>query len=103
MVLEFEQAKQKIAELLESYMGIPAVQVLSDAPFTSLHKDFDSLSFLELQLLIEKEYSFEFEEDVKNPIVKLPTNASELANELIRQQQLHFAKTAKSSAVVATA
>lgn len=71
--------RQRIADLLHQEMGIEPNLVLSDAPFTELHKDFDSLSFLELQLLLEKAYGVELEEPASPDPALLPKNCTELA------------------------
>jgi hypothetical protein len=63
-----------------------------------LHKDFDSLSFLEIQLLLEKEYGFEFEENADPRQFKMPLNATELAQTLILQHQRHLERINNSSA-----
>ena len=90
--LDIQSVRQKIAELIHDFMGIPVENVLEDIPFTELHKDFDSLTMLEVQLLLEKEYNFEFEIDLHNKNAKLPSNATELAQELIKQYSQYLVK-----------
>jgi len=90
--LDIQSVRQKIAELIHDFMDIPVENVLEDTPFTELHKDFDSLTMLEVQLLLEKEYGFEFEIDMHNKNAKLPSNATELAQELIKQHSQYLLK-----------
>ena len=76
-----------IASLLQEHMGIDPDLALQDTLFTELHKDFDSLSLLELQLLLEKEFDMEF--DGLDRTAKMPTNVSEMADFLIREHSLY--------------
>jgi acyl carrier protein len=90
--LELEPIRQKIAELIHDNLDITVEMVLMDTPFTELHKDFDSLTLLELQLLLEKEYSFEFQIDFQDKTAKMPRNATDLAIELIKQHAAHLVR-----------
>jgi acyl carrier protein len=74
-----------IALLLHEQMGIDRELALQDKPFIELHKDFDSLSFMELQLLLEKEYKTELEEPASHDPALLPKNCTELAQSLLLQ------------------
>jgi acyl carrier protein len=97
--LELESVRQKIAELIHDNLDITVEKVLEDTPFKELHKDFDSLTFLEVQLLLEKEYGFEFQIDFQDKNAKIPKNATELATELIKQHAAHLVREkAKSEA-----
>jgi acyl carrier protein len=87
--IELQSVRQKIAELIHDNLDIPVDKVLEDTPFPELHKDFDSLTLLEVQLLLEKAYGFEFEINLHDKYSKLPNNATELALELIRQHAQH--------------
>jgi acyl carrier protein len=93
--LELESVRQKIAEIIHDNLDITVEKVLEDTPFKELHKDFDSLTFLEVQLLLEKEYGFEFQVDFYDKAAKIPTNATELAQELIKQHAAHLVKEQK--------
>jgi acyl carrier protein len=90
--LDLPSVRQKIAELINDNLDIEIGKVLSDTDFRDLHKDFDSLTFLELQLLLEKEYGFEFQIDFHDKTAKIPINATELATELIRQHAAHLVR-----------
>ena len=90
--LELESIRQKIAELIHDNLDITVEMVLEDTPFTELHKDFDSLTLLELQLLLEKEYGFEFQIDFQDKTAKMPRNATDLAIELIKQHAAHLVR-----------
>lgn len=101
-----EAVRLKIAELLADKMDIAQDRTLVDLPFKELHADFDSLSMLEMQLLLEEAYGFEFEFDHHKLAAAqngadlaydkggLPATASELALELIRQHQNHAQRLA---------
>jgi len=89
--IALQSVRQKIAELIHDNLDIPVDKVLEDIPFPELHKDFDSLTLLEVQLLLEKAYGFEFEINLHDKYSKLPNNATELAQEqeLIRKHARH--------------
>ena len=78
-------------------MDIDPALALQDTLFTELHKDFDSLSLLELQLLLEKEFDMEF--DGLDRTAKMPTNVSEMADALIREHALYQQRQVKKQAV----
>lgn len=87
MELIKDNVRDRIASLLKEHMGIDPVLALQDTLFTKLHKDFDSLSLLELQLLLEKEFNMEF--DGLDRTAKMPTNVSEMADALVREHSLY--------------
>ncbi len=97
--IDFEHVKQTIARLIEQHMDVAASNVLADTPFLELHKDFDSLTMLELQLLLEKEYDMEFDNDAHNRNEKLPANVTELARVVITQHDAYRAKQARQAAL----
>lgn len=74
-------------------MDIDPALALQDTLFTELHKDFDSLSLLELQLLLEKEFDMEF--DGLDRTAQIPTNVSEMADALIREHTLYQQRQVK--------
>jgi acyl carrier protein len=76
------QIRATVARLLHEQMGIDPELALQDTPFIELHKDFDSLSFMELQLLLEKEYKTELEESASHDPALLPKTCTELAQAL---------------------
>jgi acyl carrier protein len=84
-----QSVRQKIAELIHDNLDITVDRVLEDIPFPELHKDFDSLAMLEVQMLLETAYGFEFETNLHDKNTKLPNNATELALEVIRQHAQH--------------
>lgn len=90
--LDIQTVRQKIAEKIHEHMEISIENILTDIPFIELHKDFDSLTMLEVQLLLETEYGFEFEIDRHSMAAKIPSNATELAQELIKQHTRHCIK-----------
>jgi acyl carrier protein len=73
----------KIAELIGHHLGVDEKLVLDGIPFLELHSDFDSLTFIEIQLMLEEEYKFEFNRNAMDKGGKLPSNALELADVLI--------------------
>jgi acyl carrier protein len=87
MELIKNNVRTRIAALLQEHMDIDPDLALLDTLFTDLHKDFDSLSLLELQLLLEKEFDMEF--DGMDHTAQLPTNVSEMADALIREHSLY--------------
>lgn len=97
--IDFQQARQTIARLIEEHMGVPTDKVMADTPFLELHKDFDSLTMLELQLLLEKEYDMEFDNDAHSRQDKLPVNVTELAHVLISQHTAYRLKQARALAI----
>lgn len=107
MELHKDNVRMRIASLLQEHMDIDPAMALQDTLFTELHKDFDSLSLLELQLLLEKEFDMEF--DGFDRTEKMPTNVSEMADALIRehgryqqrQAKKHIAQSGESSKSVA--
>lgn len=97
--IDFQQARQTIARLIEVHMGVPTDKVMADTPFLELHKDFDSLTMLELQLLLEKEYDMEFDNDAHSRQDKLPANVTELAQVLTVQHAAYRLKQARTLAI----
>lgn len=76
-------------------MDIDPALALQDTVFSELHKDFDSLALLELQLLLEKEFCMEFDGFDRN--AKIPSNVSEMADALMREyEQYHLRQTKKT-------
>lgn len=76
----FDGVRRKVASLLFNRMGIPEEKSLRDIPLKDLCPDFDSLSLLEIQLLLEKEYEFEFPIDSPPPKALLRSTTRELVN-----------------------
>jgi acyl carrier protein len=98
-VLALQQARETIARLIEEHMGIDAVRVLEDIPFAELHKDFDSLTMLELQLLLEKEYGVEFDLESGPGQHSVPKNATELAEAILSQCAQHREREARKASL----
>jgi len=96
--ISVQQARETITRLLEEYMGVEATTVLQDTPFVELHKEFDSLSMLELQLLLEKAHDMEFDSGAQGQNGKLPTNVTELAEVLVKQHAVYHARKARKLA-----
>ncbi len=96
-MLQKEDVRKSIATLLRQHMDIDPALALQDVVFSELHKDFDSLALLELQLLLEKEFSMEFDGFDHN--AKIPTNVSEMADALMREyEQYHLRQVKKNPA-----
>jgi acyl carrier protein len=95
MTLDKDYVRIRIAALLEEHMDINPTSALEDTAFTELHKDFDSLALLELQLLLEKEFSMEF--DGFDRTAKIPTNLTEMADALIREYEQYQLRQAKKN------
>jgi acyl carrier protein len=73
-------------------MGIEQHRTLADTSFMDLHEEFDSLSMMELQLLLEDKLHFELDFKMHSKLTVLPTNATELAHEVLRQHSAHIAE-----------
>ena len=95
MALDKENVRTRIATLLQEHMDIDPTLALQDTLFNELHKDFDSLALLELQLLLEKEFDMEFDGFDRN--AKIPTNVSEMADALIREYEQYHLRQAKKN------
>ncbi len=95
MTLDKDYVRIRIASLLEEHMDVNPTSALEDTAFTELHKDFDSLALLELQLLLEKEFSMEF--DGFDRTAKIPNNLSEMADALIREYEQYQLRQAKKN------
>jgi len=100
MTLNKADVRTRIAALLKENMDIDPALALQDTVFTELHKDFDSLALLELQLLLEKEFSMEFDGFDRN--AKMPSNVSEMADALIREYERYHQRQAKKKAAPAS-
>lgn len=99
-ILKIDEVRNAIADMLFDLMDIDRQLALQDTPFSELHKDFDSLTFAELQFMLEDRFKMEFSNDDKNAIV--PVNVTELAEILIAQyvvyhDSLREAQEAKDS------
>jgi acyl carrier protein len=91
----------EIATILERHLGVDASQVLAGTAFLDLHSDFDSLTFVEVQLMLEEKYDFEFDRGAMQSLDKLPKNAVELAVIVVEQhnsykQAIHAKAVAKA-------
>ena len=95
MLLIKDNVRIQIASLLKEHMDIDPVLALQDTVFSELHKDFDSLALLELQLLLEKEFDMEFDGFDRN--AKIPTNVSEMADALMREYEQYQLRQAKKN------
>ena len=86
-----QSERPKIAELVHDNLDITVDRVLEDTLFPEQHNVFDSPTLLEMQLLLETAYGFEFEINLHDKNSQLPNNATELALELelIRQHAQH--------------
>ncbi len=96
MTLDKVDVCNRIAALLHEQMDIDPELALQGIVFTELHRDFDSLALLELQLLLEKEFSMEFDGFDSN--AKLPTNVNEMADVLMRSHAQYQQRQSKSNA-----
>lgn len=92
-IANLSQVRETIARILVEYMGVDLKAALNDTPFVELHKDFDSLSMLELQLLLEKEYNVEFNVEVHGGLKgELPKNVTEFALLLFDKYSEHHSR-----------
>jgi acyl carrier protein len=82
-------------------MGIEPHRTLSDTPFMDLHDEFDSLSMMELQLLLEEKLHFELDFKMHSKHTVLPTNVTEMAQEVLRQYTAHMDELRASAALAA--
>lgn len=73
-------------------MGVGSKAALSGTPFVELHKDFDFLSMLELQLLLEKEYNVDFNVEVQDGLEGELLNVTELALLLLDKYSEHHSR-----------
>jgi acyl carrier protein len=99
LILSLEEVRQKIAEILHAQMDIAPHRTLSDTPFLALNDEFDSLSMMELQLLLEEKLHFELDFKMHSKLTVLPSNATELAQEVLRQHAACMATLADSGAL----
>lgn len=79
----FDGVRRRVARLLFECMGIPEEKSLDDLPLERLDPNFDSLSLLEIQLLLEKDYQFEFQHESRARRLRLDSTVSELARQAI--------------------
>lgn len=82
-MIELDEVRQTIARLIQKQVDIPIAKVLDDTPFRELHPDYDSLTLMELQLLLEKEYATEFSFEQGASFDDFPENATGLARLII--------------------
>lgn len=92
--LTVDEIRTTIANILFKQMGIDPALTLADTPFMELHKDFDSLSMMELLLLLEDELHFEINFKMHDQTVVPPNTVSEMALEVLHQYHAHMAKAA---------
>jgi acyl carrier protein len=90
--------RERIAALLLEHMDIPTERTLSDVRLMELAPNFDSLAFLESLILIDEAFGFDFDINVADPKVKLPTTVTELAQEVLIQWLQHQEKLALKQA-----
>ena len=64
-------------------LGIPEEKSLADLPIKHLDPNFDSLSLIEIQLLLEKYYHFEFQHESQIYRPRLDSTVSDLARQAI--------------------
>jgi acyl carrier protein len=91
-----ELAREKIAEAIEKQVGVAKDEVLKGSPFLELHHDFDSLTFIEIQLMIEEEFKFEFDRDSFGNGSSVPQNVNELAEAVVKHYQWFNEKKANA-------
>ncbi len=84
--------RERIATLFLEHMDIPMERTLSDVRLMELAPNFDSLAFLESLILIDEAFGFDFDINVADPNVKLPTTVTELAQEVLIQWLQHQEK-----------
>ncbi len=101
LTLALEDVRQTIAAILKSQMDIEPHRTLSDTPFMDLHNEFDSLSMMELQLLLEEKLHFELDFKMHSKLTVLPTNATEMAHEVLRQHAVLMTELASMGALPA--
>lgn len=95
-LLTVDEVCEKLGTMIEEQMGI-AVARKEDVPLVELHENFDSLAFMELQLLLEEHYGFELKLDALAQA--LPTTVREFSQEVVRQHERHLARSQNISAV----
>ena len=98
--LTVNEIKTTIATILLKHMGIDPAVTLADTPFMDLHKNFDSLSMMELLLLLEDELHFELNFKRHDQHAIRPNTVSEMAAEVLHQYNAHMAKLASLPAVI---
>ncbi len=94
MIKSADEIKTIIANILFKQMGIDPALTLADTLFMDLHKDFDSLSMMELLLLLEDELHFEINFKMHDKQAVPPNTVSEMALEVLHQYHAHMAKAA---------
>lgn len=83
MTINHASVCQTIAKILERQLGVSPEHALSGARFDELDSAFDSLAFVEMQVLLEDEYGVRFDEALAEHADKMPTNVLELADILL--------------------
>lgn len=91
--LKVDDVRQAIADMLFDLMDIDPQRAMQDIPFLALHKDFDSLAFVELQLQLEEKFEMEFNDKE----VYIPANVTELAEALVRHHAIYKNKALLNS------
>jgi acyl carrier protein len=97
------EIKTTIANILFKQMGIDPALTLADTPFMDLHNDFDSLSMMELLLLLEDELHFEINFKMHDKQAVPPNIVSEMALEVLHQYTAHMSNVAALAAKTALA
>jgi acyl carrier protein len=99
--LTVDEIKSTIANILFKQMDIDPAKTLANTPFMDLHKDFDSLSMMELLLLLEDELHFEINFKMHDKQAVPPNTVSEMALEVLHQYTAHMASVAALAAKTA--
>ncbi len=75
----------RIAEIMQRTQGMDPQKLLSGTEFLALDRHFDSLSMVEVQLLIEETFDIEFDQKAFSDISKMPRNLQQLAQAVFEQ------------------
>lgn len=71
--------ESRIAEIMQRTQGMNPQRLLDGEDFLSLDKNFDSLSMVEVQLLIEETFHIEFDQKAFSDAAKMPRTLQQLA------------------------
>lgn len=83
--VSFENVAVQIASIMQRTQGMDPKALLAGEEFLALDKNFDSLSMVEVQLMIEEAFDIEFDQKAFSDASKMPVNLPELARIVFEQ------------------
>lgn len=77
--------ESSIAEIMQRTQGMSPQRLLDGEEFLALDKNFDSLSMVEVQLLIEESFNIEFDQKAFSDAAKMPRTLQQLARIVLEE------------------